>query len=96
MNKTTTPQDAAEWADAQTVRHERKRWPYIPQGCDQQGRLTPTLDDAKLAPAEELQAEPQRKPLPSQAGRFWLGYVAFIAAVALAGVLTLINQAPKP
>ena len=54
------------------------------------------LDDARLAPAEEVLADPQRKPLPSQAGRFWLGYVAFIAAVATAAVLTLINHAPKP
>lgn len=96
MHKTTTPADAEAWADAQPIRYGSTRRPYIPQGCDQQGRLTPTLDDAKLAPAEELQAEPQRKPLPSQAGRFWLGYVAFIAAVATAAVLTLINHAPKP
>lgn len=46
--------------------------------------------------SSDLLADPPRKPLLLQAGRFWLGYVAFVAAVALAGVLTLINHAPKP
>lgn len=54
---TTTPADAAEWADSLVVRHRAARRPYIPLGCDQQGRVKPTLlDDARLAPAEELQA----------------------------------------
>lgn len=26
------------------------RWPFVPQGCDQQGRLTPTIKTAEPAP----------------------------------------------
>lgn len=61
MNKTvanTDPEAAVRYLEAQPVRYKATRRPYIPLGCDQQGRVTPTmlLDDARLAPAEELQA----------------------------------------
>lgn len=56
-----------------------------------------TLDDARLAPAEELQAEPF-PPLPPNKYAEAIGTVlgwALLCAVAVALVLTLINHAPK-
>lgn len=107
----TTPADAEAWADAQVARHRRSGsgWPLdilrtAPRcaGNCKQGRAQCVHPEAcgvqhPVAEASsDLLADPPRKPLLSEAGRFWLGYVAFIAAVALAGVLTLINHAPKP
>ena len=67
MNKTTTPADAEAWAAAQPIRHRTAKRPYIPLGCDQQGRVTPTLlDDAQLAPAEELQRDDFKRPPTEQ------------------------------
>lgn len=108
MTKTTTTADAAEWADSLVVRHRKPladkilgTSPHCTGGCHQ-GRALCVHPEAcgvqhPVAEASsDLLADPPRKPLLSEAGRFWLGYVAFIAAVALAGVLTLINHAPKP
>ena len=91
MNKTTTPADAEAWAAAQPIRHRTAKRPYIPLGCDQQGRVTPTLlDDAQLAPAEELQAD-QMGDINAGVWRW-----ALISAAAVALVVTLVNCAPKP
>lgn len=87
MTKTTTPADAEAWADAQVQRHRRAGWPpdIGAQRSYSLGHLQDlqTLDDAQLAPAEELQAEPQRKPLLSPAGWFWLTYAAGFASALL-------------
>lgn len=90
MTKTTAPADAEAWADAQPIRYSDTRRPYIPLGCDQQGRVTPTmlLYDAKLAPAEELQAEPRRSTTPQAAGELAgtiVGFTLVLLAV-IAGV----------
>ena len=80
MNKTTTPADAAAWADAQVRRHTS--WPLDILGAGphctgtcRQGRALCVSPEAcgvqkpvLLAPAEELQAEPQRKATPQEVG----------------------------
>ncbi len=82
---TTTPADAAEWADSLVVRHRAARRQYIPLGCDQQGRVKPTLlDDAQLAPAEELQAEPfKREPTDQDIGEAVGTVVGFVLLILL-------------
>ena len=93
MTKTTTPADAEAWADAQPVRHGSTRRPYIPLGCDQQGRLTPTmLDDAKLAPAEELQADPPRRISDQERGER-MGSAIGWSVVALLCVMAAVHLA---
>lgn len=104
MTKTTTPADAEAWADAQVRRHKSwpvdilGTGPRCTGNCKQGRALCvhpeacgvqhPTLDDARLAPAEELQAEPRRVKTPQDAGELAGTVVGFtvITLAVIAGV----------
>jgi len=69
-------------------------WPtrraFIPQGCDQQGRLTPTIEAKPLMPAEaatEIGSEDQSE---SADGVFWI-YMATIGAVIATALLAVLS-----
>lgn len=96
MNKITTntdPEAAVRYLESQPVRYGATRRPYIPLGCDQQGRLTPTLlDDARLAPAEELQADPPRRISEQDRGER-IGSVIGWSVVGMLCLMALVHVA---
>lgn len=77
--------------------------PYIPLGCDQQGRMTPTAllryEDAigtcntcpgELEPAEALQRDPVRLPPPVPWRQLGAGLLVVLLAVAGAHVASVV------
>ena len=74
----------AQWADtmiAMSDDHWPPHRPFIPQGCDQQGRLTPTIEPAHAASEYE---EPDTHE-DSGGAIVWPLLIAVVASVA-AGV----------
>ncbi len=101
MTKTTTPETAAAWADAQVRRHTHWQLdilgtgPHCAGNCKQGRALCASPEQcgvqkpvAQLAPAEELQAEPRRVKTPQDAGELAGTVVGFtvITLAVIAGV----------
>lgn len=110
LKTTTTDLDAEAWADAQVRRHTSwadtilGTGPHCTGMC-RQGRALcvhpvecgvqrPVLDDAQLAPAEEMQSEPfKRAPTPQDIGNAVVTVVGFVLLILLfmAGVSWLLS-----